>query len=45
MAAEQLDRKRAEFVARAGQAFDRMFGADGGFAWVHDRSCGFALAV
>jgi uncharacterized protein with PIN domain len=29
MAAEPLDRKRAEFLSRAGQAFDRMFGADG----------------
>ena len=29
MATGSLNRKRAEFVARAGEAFDRMFGADG----------------
>jgi hypothetical protein len=44
MAAEQLDGKRAEFLARAEQAFDRMFGADGQnglvtFAQREDRAC------
>jgi hypothetical protein len=44
MAAEPLDRKRAEFLSRAGQAFDRMFGADGQnglvtFAQREDRAC------
>jgi hypothetical protein len=44
MAAEQLSRKRAEFLARAGQAFDRMFGADGQnglvtFAQWEDHAC------
>jgi len=29
MAKEQLDQKRAEFVAQAGAAFDQMFGSDG----------------
>ena len=29
MASESLSRKRAEFVSRAGKAFDEMFGADG----------------
>ena len=29
MAAKGLDGRRAEFLSRAGQAFDRMFGADG----------------
>ena len=43
-AAEQLDRKRAEFLARAEQAFDRMFGADGQnelvtFAQREERAC------
>lgn len=44
MAAEQLSRKRAEFLARAGQAFDRVFGADGQnglvtFAQREDHAC------
>jgi uncharacterized protein with PIN domain len=44
MAAESLDGKRAEFVSRAEQAFDRMFGADGQnglvtFAQREDRAC------
>ena len=29
MSNERLDQMRAEFVARAGRGFDRMFGADG----------------
>jgi len=29
MANEALERKRAEFLSRAGEAFDRMFGSDG----------------
>ena len=29
MANEALERKRAEFLSRAGTAFDRMFGSDG----------------
>ena len=29
MATGSLNRKRAEFVSRAGEAFDRVFGADG----------------
>jgi uncharacterized protein with PIN domain len=29
MATERLNGKRAEFLSRAGQAFDRMFGTDG----------------
>ena len=44
MAAEPMDGKRAEFVSRAGQAFDRMFGTDGQnglvtFAQREDRAC------
>jgi uncharacterized protein with PIN domain len=44
MATDGLDRKRAEFLSRAGQAFDRMFGADGQnglvtFAQREDRAC------
>jgi uncharacterized protein with PIN domain len=44
MAAERLDRKRAEFLARAEQAFDRMFGTDGQnglvtFAQREERAC------
>jgi uncharacterized protein with PIN domain len=44
MAAEPLEGKRAEFVSRAGQAFDPMFGADGQnglvtFAQREDRAC------
>ena len=44
MAAERLDGKRAKFVSRAGQAFERMFGADGQnglvtFAQREDRAC------
>ena len=44
MAAEPLEGKRAEFVSRAGHAFDRMFGADGQnglvtFAQREDRAC------
>ena len=44
MAAEQLDGKRVEFLARAGHAFDRMFGADGQnglvtFAQREERAC------
>ena len=44
MATESLDGKRAEFVSRAGHAFDRMFGADGQnglvtFAQREDRAC------
>jgi hypothetical protein len=44
MAAGPLGRKRAEFLARAGQAFDRVFGADGQnglvtFAQREDRAC------
>ena len=39
-----LNRKRAEFVDRAGEAFDRMFGGDGQnglvtFAQREDRAC------
>jgi len=29
MEKEALERKRAEFLARAGEAFDGMFGSDG----------------
>ena len=44
MATEQLDRKRAEFLGRAGEAFERMFGADGqnglvSFAQREERAC------
>jgi hypothetical protein len=44
MAAKQLNRTRAEFLSRAGQAFDRMFGADGQnglvkFTRREDRAC------
>jgi uncharacterized protein with PIN domain len=44
MATEGLDRKRAAFLARAEQAFDRMFGADGQnglvtFSEREDRAC------
>ena len=44
MAAETLDHKRAEFVAMAGRAFERMFGADGQnglvtFAEREERAC------
>jgi uncharacterized protein with PIN domain len=44
MASESLSCKRAEFVSRAGQAFDRLFGADGQnglvtFAQREDRAC------
>lgn len=44
MASEELDRKRAEFLSRANQAFDRMFGDDGQnglvtFAEREDRAC------
>ena len=40
----ELDRKRAEFVSRAGEAFERMFGKDGQnglvtFAEREDRAC------
>ena len=40
----QVARKRAEFVSRAGEAFDRMFGADGQnglvtFSEREDRAC------
>ena len=41
---EGLNRKRAEFLSRAGQAFDRLFGTDGQnglvtFAQREDRAC------
>jgi hypothetical protein len=41
---ERVGHKRAEFLSRAGQAFDRMFGADGQnglvtFAEREDRAC------
>jgi len=41
---ERIGRKRAEFLARAGEAFDRMFGADGQNGLVtfqerEDRAC------
>ena len=44
MATEQLDRKRAEFLGRAGEAFERMFGSDGQnglvtFAQREERAC------
>jgi uncharacterized protein with PIN domain len=44
MAQARLEQKRAEFVARAGVAFDRMFGTDGQnglvtFAQREDRAC------
>jgi uncharacterized protein with PIN domain len=44
MVREGVDRKRAEFLSRAGQAFDRLFGADGQnglvtFAQREDRAC------
>ena len=44
MATEGLNRKRVEFLSRASQAFDRMFGADGQnglvtFAQREDRAC------
>lgn len=44
MATGSMNRKRAEFVARAGEAFDRMFGDDGQnclvtFAQREDRAC------
>lgn len=44
MAAENLSRKRAEFLAQAEQAFDRMFGPDGQnglvtFAQREERAC------
>jgi uncharacterized protein with PIN domain len=44
MASASLSGKRAEFVSRAGVAFDRMFGADGQnglvtFAQREDRAC------
>jgi hypothetical protein len=43
-AEERIGRKRAEFVSRAGEAFDRMFGADGQNGLVtfqerEDRAC------
>ena len=43
-AEERVTRKRQEFLARAGQAFDRMFGPDGQnglvtFAQREDRAC------
>jgi uncharacterized protein with PIN domain len=44
MATEELDRKRAEFLSRSGEAFDRMFGTDGQnglvtFSQREDRAC------
>ena len=50
MAAEPSDRKRAEFLSRAGQPFDRMFGADGQnglvtFAQREERACEVADAA
>jgi uncharacterized protein with PIN domain len=44
VAREGLNRKRVEFLSRAAQAFDRMFGADGQnglvtFAQREDRAC------
>jgi len=44
MATEGLHRRRTEFLSRAGQAFDRMFGADGQnglvtFSQREDRAC------
>jgi uncharacterized protein with PIN domain len=44
MASASLSCKRAEFVSRAGKAFDRVFGADGQnglvtFAQREDRAC------
>ena len=44
MTASWLERKRAEFLAEAREAFDRMFGADGQnglvtFAQREDRAC------
>ena len=41
---ERVDGKRVEFLSRAGEAFDRMFGADGqnalvSFAQREDRAC------
>ena len=44
VAREGLNRKRAEFLSRAGEAFDRVFGTDGQnglvtFAQREDRAC------